>query len=135
MLRRRTQAKPLISEPTGKTQSRLFLWPAGAPTCGRAAVSCKPLNKGGIRAYSVASRSDTPPSLRLGPAERAAALRLGSPCSRDSAWSAPLPLQQGNALHSSVPQLVWHLASILRKLLHDLLMQPDVHRGRIAGVA
>ena len=79
------------------------------------------------RAYSVASRSDTPPSLRLGPAERAAALRLGSPCSRDSAWSAPLPLQQGNALHSSVPQLVWHLASILRKLLHDLLMQPDVH--------
>jgi hypothetical protein len=98
MLRRRTQAKPLISEPTGKTQSRLFLWPAGAPTCGRAAVSCKPLNKGGIRAYSVASRSDTPPSLRLGPAERAAALRLGRPCSRDSAWSRAVAAPTGKCV-------------------------------------
>jgi hypothetical protein len=90
MLRKRTQvAKPLISEPTGKTQSRLFLWPAGAPTCGRAAVSCKP---------SVASRSDTPPSLRLGPAERAAALRLGRPCSRDSAWSRAVAAPTGKCV-------------------------------------
>jgi hypothetical protein len=79
MLRRRTQAKPLISEPTGKTQSRLFLWPAGAPTCGRAAVSCKPLNKGGIRAYSVASRSDTPPFTAVRPGGKGCRPSLGPP--------------------------------------------------------